>query len=130
MSAADCVVVGGGPAGLAAARTAARHGLRVTLVDDNAALGGQYYRQMPPWLRAPARAGRESAAGRALIAEVQALGVDLRLGAIAWGIFDGRTVAIATAERSEAHRRRDPDPRARAPTIDRCRSPGGRSPAS
>jgi len=60
MSDVDCVIVGGGPAGLAAARTAARHGVRVMLVDDNAALGGQYYRQMPPWFRASA--GSRSAA--------------------------------------------------------------------
>ena len=97
------MIIGGGPAGLAAARTAARHGVRVTLVDDNAALGGQYYRQLPPWFRAPAGSvlGRESEAGRALIAEVQALGVELRLGATAWGIFDQRTVAIATHDRTE-----------------------------
>ena len=68
-----CLIIGGGPAGLAAARTAARHGVRVTLVDDNAVLGGQYYRQLPPWFRAPAGSvlARESEAGRALIAEVQ-----------------------------------------------------------
>ena len=56
-----CVIVGGGPAGLAAARTAARHGVRVMLVDDNAALGGQYYRQMPPGsARPPARCSAAS----------------------------------------------------------------------
>ena len=103
MSDVACVIVGGGPAGLAAARTAARHGVRVTLVDDNAALGGQYYRQMPPWFRASAGSvlARESQAGRALIAEVRSLGVELRLGTTAWGIFDQRTVAIATPDRTE-----------------------------
>ncbi|MEO3844909.1 MULTISPECIES: NAD(P)/FAD-dependent oxidoreductase [unclassified Streptomyces] len=39
------VVIGGGPAGMAAARAAARHGVRVLLVDSGAALGGQYHRQ-------------------------------------------------------------------------------------
>ena len=38
------VVVGGGPAGLAAAGAAARAGARVTLLDGNARLGGQYHR--------------------------------------------------------------------------------------
>ena len=52
--------------------------------------------------RPPARcSARESEAGRALIAEVQSLGVELRLGATAWGIFDQRTVAIATQDRTE-----------------------------
>ncbi|MCO8146357.1 sarcosine oxidase subunit alpha [Rhodovulum tesquicola] len=37
---ADLLVVGAGPAGLAAARAAARAGLRVTLVDEHAEMGG------------------------------------------------------------------------------------------
>ena len=40
----DVLVVGGGPAGLAAAVSAAEHGARVGLVDDNPALGGQIWR--------------------------------------------------------------------------------------
>ncbi len=97
---ADCVVVGGGPAGLAAARTAARHGVQVMLVDENAELGGQYYRQMPSGFRSAvgSKLGREAAEGRRLIDEVRALGVELRLGASAWGIFDQRTVALASQE--------------------------------
>ena len=40
----DVLVVGGGPAGLAAAAGAAECGLQVGLVDDNPALGGQIWR--------------------------------------------------------------------------------------
>ncbi|MGP3932667.1 FAD-dependent oxidoreductase [Nonomuraea sp. KM88] len=40
----DLVVIGGGPAGVAGALTAARAGLRVALVDSGARLGGQYFR--------------------------------------------------------------------------------------
>ena len=40
----DVLVVGAGPAGIAAAATAAEHGLRVGLVDDNPAAGGQIWR--------------------------------------------------------------------------------------
>jgi len=96
------VVVGGGPAGLAAARTAARHGVRVVLVDENSELGGQHYRQMPAGFRAPERAriGRESDEGRRLIDEVRGLGVEVRLESVAWGIFDGRVVALATSGES------------------------------
>lgn len=40
----DVLVVGGGPAGLAAAVSAAESGLRVGVVDDNPSLGGQIWR--------------------------------------------------------------------------------------
>ncbi|MFI1912308.1 FAD-dependent oxidoreductase [Nocardia sp. NPDC020380] len=41
------VVIGGGPAGTAAAESALRHGASVTLIDSNEALGGQYNRRIP-----------------------------------------------------------------------------------
>lgn len=41
----DVLVVGGGPAGLAAASSATEHGVRVGLIDDNPKLGGQIWRQ-------------------------------------------------------------------------------------
>lgn len=44
---ADIAIVGAGPAGLSAARTAARSGARVVLIDDNPRPGGQIWRQGP-----------------------------------------------------------------------------------
>ncbi|WP_228001924.1 FAD-dependent oxidoreductase [Nocardia australiensis] len=41
------VVIGGGPAGTAAAESALRAGATVTLIDSNEALGGQYNRRIP-----------------------------------------------------------------------------------
>jgi NADPH-dependent 2,4-dienoyl-CoA reductase/sulfur reductase-like enzyme len=43
----DLVIVGAGPAGLAAARAAASSGMRIALVDDNPRAGGQVWRQGP-----------------------------------------------------------------------------------
>ncbi|WP_219419852.1 FAD-dependent oxidoreductase, partial [Pseudonocardia nigra] len=40
----DLGVVGAGPAGLAAAVTAAEHGMRVVLIDSAGQPGGQYWR--------------------------------------------------------------------------------------
>jgi len=40
----DVIVVGAGPAGIAAATAAARHGRSVLLLDDNSAAGGQIWR--------------------------------------------------------------------------------------
>jgi D-hydroxyproline dehydrogenase subunit alpha len=48
----DVLVIGAGPAGLAAAWRAAQSGLRVTVVDDNPAAGGQIWRGGPPEARA------------------------------------------------------------------------------
>ncbi len=103
MRSVECVVIGGGPAGLAAAQAAARAGVQVMLVDENAQLGGQYYRQLPVTFRVPnsARLPKEYAEGRTLIAEVQALGVDLRLDTVAWGVFDAQTVALASGDATE-----------------------------
>ena len=41
----DVLVVGGGPAGLAAACSAAQAQVRVTIIDDNPGLGGQIWRE-------------------------------------------------------------------------------------
>jgi NADPH-dependent 2,4-dienoyl-CoA reductase/sulfur reductase-like enzyme len=103
MRTVECVVVGGGPAGLAAARSAARAGVRVMLIDENAQLGGQYHRQLPLAFLAtePDRLSKDHVEGRTLIDEVEGLGVDQRLDTVAWGIFDGRTVALASGQTTE-----------------------------
>lgn len=49
----DVAVVGAGPAGMAAAATAAERGLRVALIDSGRQLGGQYFRHPAPGLTAP-----------------------------------------------------------------------------
>ncbi|MDV2239940.1 FAD-dependent oxidoreductase, partial [Burkholderia pseudomallei] len=43
----DVAIVGAGPAGLAAARAAARSGCTVAIVDDNPRAGGQVWRHGP-----------------------------------------------------------------------------------
>src|SRR3954447_22444335 len=48
MDSYDVVVVGAGPAGLAAARTASESGKRVAVIDDNPAPGGQIWRGETP----------------------------------------------------------------------------------
>lgn len=47
MTSPDLVVVGAGPAGLAAAATALLGGLRVALIDGSTELGGQFWRHPP-----------------------------------------------------------------------------------
>jgi thioredoxin reductase len=47
MADADLLVIGGGPAGMAAATITARHGLRVIVIDEQQRPGGQILRQPP-----------------------------------------------------------------------------------
>lgn len=47
MTHSPLIIIGGGPAGMAAAIEAARAGLSCTLIDEASRLGGQIYRQIP-----------------------------------------------------------------------------------
>ncbi|WP_439679208.1 NAD(P)/FAD-dependent oxidoreductase [Embleya sp. MST-111070] len=89
----DLLVVGAGPAGLAAAVTAATHGARVLVVDEQPRPGGQIWRRPDPGnpgpdpLSAPAYA-----AGRALLTRAAAHpGIDFAHRTTAWGVFATRT---------------------------------------
>jgi NADPH-dependent 2,4-dienoyl-CoA reductase/sulfur reductase-like enzyme len=71
----ELLVVGGGPAGIAAAVRAAECGLRVAVVDDNPAPGGQIWRGQPPddtaskWLERLARCGARQLCGLRVVAQ-------------------------------------------------------------
>ena len=87
--AVDVCVIGGGPAGLAAATACARRGKRVLLADDQLRPGGS--------LRADPRAGRSDADAR--WQRASSAGVEVLARATAIGFFpedDGGVLAIAT----------------------------------
>ena len=94
----ELVIVGAGPAGMAAAITAGRSGTRVTVIDENPASGGQIYRQPPQSLaKSPAPAHDESAAHGAQLRDAFArLGdrMELLSGTTVWGYFPQRRLAI------------------------------------
>ena len=82
----DLLVVGGGPAGLAAAVAAAEAGLDVVLADERPKPGGQYYKQPPDALVSDAaRLDAQYRSGRRLIARARAAGVELLAGVQVWG---------------------------------------------
>jgi len=85
----ELLVIGGGPAGMASALTAARHGVAVTLVDERPTLGGQIYKQFGDgFVVADARAlGRHYEEGSRLISAVQRSRVHVLTGATVWGIW-------------------------------------------
>jgi thioredoxin reductase len=86
------VIVGAGPAGMAAASAAAEQGVEVLMLDEQPRVGGQIARQPPaqfevtPWL--PGAAYRRP---RQLIADIEADAAVRRMhGASVWGVFPGR----------------------------------------
>ena len=102
MIAADVAVVGAGPAGLAAAAEAARHGLSVALLDDNPLPGGQYYRQGPATCGpdgAPAAGGkaRDARRARELLSVVGHPRMTFLPGAVVWAAPEAHTLAFARA---------------------------------
>ena len=85
----DVLIVGGGPAGIAAAVSAAQSGQRVGLVDDNTALGGQIWR---------AETAQSDPEASAWLARLHACEVEVCAG---MRVFDSPAPGVLRAESSE-----------------------------
>ena len=94
--ACDLLVVGAGPAGLAAAVAARDAGADVVLVDERPSPGGQYYKQ-PATGDAATRADGQARRGAALVARARALGVEIRSGVAVWGAERRHDGALAVS---------------------------------
>ncbi len=91
----EVAVVGGGPAGMSAALAAAGTGCRVTLVEEEEALGGMLREDPHPRLPGGDRAGRPGREiGAELAAALEAAGVTVWTGATAVGAYEGRQLAV------------------------------------
>jgi NADPH-dependent 2,4-dienoyl-CoA reductase/sulfur reductase-like enzyme len=94
----ELVVIGGGPAGLAAAALAARAGVQTVLFDENPGVGGQIYRGIGTTpVRTRAVLGEDYWAGAALAAEAKASGATLVTGATVWSLDPDRRVGVSVA---------------------------------
>jgi len=82
----DLLIVGGGPAGLAAAAEGAAAGLAVGLADERATLGGQIYKQPGLVVRDPGALGAEFEQGRALIDAVARAGAHVMTSTVALAV--------------------------------------------
>ena len=103
----DVLVIGGGPAGLAAATTAARSGLEVVVVDERSKLGGQYFKQPAGGAIDEDRLDDQYAEGRRLIDDAGRAGVRVLLGVRVWGaVSPTRLLAAGPDERYVIHPRR------------------------
>lgn len=92
MSDADLIIIGAGPAGMAAASTAARGGLRVLLLDEQPRAGGQIYRDVAMNADRRAYLGKDYLAGRALVDGLDAANVRQEFGASVWRLEQGSRV--------------------------------------
>ena len=96
----EVLVVGGGPAGLAAAATAAGSGAQVLLVDERASLGGQYYKQPAAAFTVdPGRLDAQYRAGRTRVERVRAAGVRVLTGTQIWGADGPRELYASGPDR-------------------------------
>jgi len=102
MASPEIVIVGAGPAGLAAGIEAARLSATVLVLDEYAAPGGQYYRQPAPGLTAagdrPSFA--HSREGQERIEDARRAGVEFLSGALVWGGFADGTIALQVGDAS------------------------------
>ena len=86
-TAPDVLVVGAGPAGLAAAEASASQGLSVVVLDERPKAGGQFFKQPTEGfaLRWGRTADAQARAGRALIGRAERAGAVIVNEALVWG---------------------------------------------
>ncbi|VVE27533.1 FAD/NAD(P)-dependent oxidoreductase [Pandoraea fibrosis] len=91
----DLLVVGAGPAGLAAALEARRHGLAPLVVDENGLPGGQIYRSVSRSpLADPGVLGPDYLHGRALVDAFTSAGIAYWPQTLAWQIGADKRVSV------------------------------------
>jgi thioredoxin reductase len=91
MRKSQVVIVGAGPAGLAASIEAARAGAGVLVIDENGKPGGQLFKQIHKFFgsREHQAGTRGYTMGRRLLEETSELGVEVLLDAPVYGLFAG-----------------------------------------
>lgn len=92
----EIVVIGAGPAGLAAATLAAGAGFTTLLVDENPAPGGQVYRAVSTTpLAKPGMLGPDYTKGAALVSALAATGAEYLSGATVWHLDRDRVIGLS-----------------------------------
>ena len=96
----ELVIIGGGPAGLAAAIEARRAGVQTTLIEERETLGGQIFKQPPPGflVKRPAAMGADHQAGRRLIERALASGTEILTDHVVWSVSGGLTNEVGVYE--------------------------------
>lgn len=97
----ELAVIGAGPAGLCAAIEAAKHGVDVTLIDENQTAGGQLFKQIHRFFGSEEHlAGvRGIEIGEMLLGDAEKYKVNVMLGTVVWGLFPDGKIGISDGER-------------------------------
>ncbi len=98
----DLLVIGAGPAGLGAAIEAAKRGVKVLVVDENAKPGGQLFKQIHKFFGSKEHmAGtRGFTIGEMLLEQAREYGVMVMLNTLAWGFFANNVVVVKQHDQS------------------------------
>jgi len=97
----DLVIIGGGPAGLAAAALAARAGVSTVLFDENPGIGGQIYRAITSTpVKDRAILGDDYWDGAALAADAKASGALIVNGATVWSLDREKIVGVSVGSKA------------------------------
>lgn len=96
----ELAVIGAGPAGLSAAIKAAEHGVEVVVFDENAAPGGQLFKQVHKFFGSEQnQAGtRGIRIGEKLLKRARELGVRVVLNAVVIGIYLDHDIVVRIGE--------------------------------
>ncbi len=99
----EMVSIGAGPAGLAGAIEAARHGVEVVAFDENERPGGQLFKQIHKFFGSSVhQAGvRGFNIGSSLLDDARKLGVEVSLNSVVLGIYENNILNVMIQDRIE-----------------------------
>ncbi len=100
----EVAVVGAGPAGLCASIEAAKRGLEVLLLDENAKPGGQLFKQIHKFFGSQDhKAGQRGfQIAYELLEEAERSGIELSLKSSAFGVFEDNLIGILRSGKAQA----------------------------
>ncbi len=101
MKRADVLIVGAGPAGMASAIAARRHGLEVMVIDDQPTPGGQIWRSVETAAQRDEILGPSYVEGRAVTKAFRASGAVYKVGYQLWRIEPGFRAFVSKNHQAE-----------------------------
>jgi thioredoxin reductase len=99
----EMICVGAGPAGLAAAVEAAKHGVQVIVFDENERPGGQLFKQIHKFFGSREHRAMERGynIGNSFLDDARELGVEVSLNSVVLGIYENGAINVMVRDRIE-----------------------------